>query len=66
MFVLGIFFVRGLFYNIVYVYVCKICEEKFGGCWWLFSWLGQKVKDSMHSSCQPSRHRYVILFLKGQ
>ena len=31
------FFVRGmqdiLFYNIVYAYVCKICEEKFGGCW---------------------------------
>ena len=21
-----------LFYNIVYAYVCKICEEKFGGC----------------------------------
>ena len=31
-----------LFYNIVYVYVCKICEEKFVGCWWSFSWLGQK------------------------
>ena len=25
-----------LFYNIVYVYVCKISEEKFGGCWWSF------------------------------
>ena len=34
-FVLQMFFVRGmqviLFYNIVYVYVCKIGEEKFGG-----------------------------------
>ena len=33
--VLGIFFVRGmqliLFYNVVYVYVCKIGEETFGG-----------------------------------
>ena len=24
--------------------------------------LGQKVKDSMHSSCRPSRLRFVILF----
>ena len=37
-FVLQIFFVTGmqiiLFYNVVYVYVyvCKIGEEKFGGC----------------------------------
>ena len=34
-------FVRGmqliLFYNVVYVYVCKIGEEKFGGCWRSFS-----------------------------
>ena len=46
-FVLWIFFVRGMqeiiFYNIMYAYVCKICEEKFGGCWWSFSWLGQSV-----------------------
>ena len=44
-FVLQIFFVRGmqviLFYNVVYVYVCKIGEEKFGGWWRSFSWLGQ-------------------------
>ena len=31
------------FYNILYAYVCKIYEEKFGGCWWSFSWLGQSV-----------------------
>ena len=30
--------------HIVYVYVCKICEEIFGGCWWSFSWLCQKLK----------------------
>ena len=31
-----------LFYKIVYVYVYVcICEEKLGGCWWSFSWLGQ-------------------------
>ena len=30
-----------LFYIIVYVYVCKISEKKFGGCWLSFSWLGQ-------------------------
>ena len=34
-FVLWIFFIRGmqviLFHNVVYVYVCKIGEEKFGG-----------------------------------
>ena len=23
--------------NIVYVYVCKVDEKKFGGYWWLFS-----------------------------
>ena len=36
-----------------YVYVCKICEETFGGCWWSFSWFGQKVKDSVHISRRP-------------
>ena len=40
-FVLWIFFVREmeliLFYNVVYVYVCKTSEEKFGGCWRSFS-----------------------------
>ena len=43
-FVLQIFFVRGmqviLFYNVVYVYVCKIGEEKFGGWCRSYSWLG--------------------------
>ena len=29
------------FYNIVYVYVCKIGEEKFGDCWLSFSLLCQ-------------------------
>jgi len=42
--------------NIVYVHVCKICET-LGGCLWLLAWLDQKVKDSMHSSCRPSRFR---------
>ena len=32
-----------LFYNIVYVYVCKTSEEKFGGCWRSFSYLGRTV-----------------------
>ena len=32
-----------LFYNIVYVYVCRTSEEKFGGCWRSFSWLGRTV-----------------------
>ena len=39
-----------LCYNIIYV--CKISEDKLGGCWWSFSWLGQKVKYNMHS-CMP-------------
>ena len=38
-----------LFYNIVYAYVCKTSEEKLGGCWRSFSWLGGKVQDSMHN-----------------
>ena len=33
-----------LFYNKVYAYVCKIGEEKLGGCLWLCSRLGQKIK----------------------
>ena len=53
-----------LFCNIVYEYVCKICEKKFDGCWWSFSWLGQKVKDNTHSSCRSSQPRYVILLIK--
>ena len=32
-----------LFYNIVYVYVCKTSDETFGGCWRSFSWLGRTV-----------------------
>ena len=40
-----------LFYNIVYVYVCKIDEEKFGGCWWSFSWLGQSNPVVWHPRC---------------
>jgi len=35
-----------LFCHMVYVYVCKICE-KFYGCWWSFSWLGQKVNKKV-------------------
>ena len=53
-----------LFCNIVYVYVYKICQETFGGCWWSFSWLGQKVKDSMYNSCRSIRLSYVIRLIK--
>ena len=38
-----------------YVYVCKMCDKKFGGCWWSFVWSVQKIKDIMRSSCRPSR-----------
>ena len=31
---------------------------------WSFSWLCQKVKDSMYSSRRPSRQYYVILILQ--
>ena len=34
-----------LFCNLVCVYIHKTCEEKFGGCKKLFSWLGQKVSN---------------------
>ena len=37
-----------LFYNVVYVCVCKIGEEKFGGCWWSFSWIGQSHPVAWH------------------
>ena len=40
-----------LFYNVVYVYVCKIGEERFGGCWWSFSWLGQSNPVAWHPRC---------------
>ena len=32
-----------IFCNVMYVHVCKICEEKLGDCWWSFAWLGQNV-----------------------
>ena len=34
----------------MYIYVCKKCE-KFGGCWRLFLWLGQKVIDNNTHPC---------------
>ena len=40
-----------LFYNVLYVYACKIGVEKFGGCWWLFSWLGQSNPVAWHPRC---------------
>ena len=40
-----------LFYSVVYVYVCKIGEEKFGGCWWSFLWLGQSNPVAWHPRC---------------
>ena len=50
--VLWIFFVRRmqviLFYN---VHVCNIGEEKFGGWWWSFSWLGQSNPIVWHLHC---------------
>ena len=46
------------------LYVCKICEEMIDGCWWSFSWLGQKVKDNIHSSCRSSGPLYVIFLIK--
>ena len=51
-----------LFCNIIYV--CKISEEKLSDCWWSVSWLGQKIKNNMHSSCRSGRLRYVILMIK--
>ena len=40
-----------LFYNVVYVYVCKIGEEKFGRWWMSFSWLGQSNPVVWHPHC---------------
>ena len=48
-----------IFGNIVYV--CNTCEKKFSACWWCFSWLGQKVKASMHSSCMSTTLRHFDL-----
>ena len=41
------------FCNIVYVYIyiSKICEKKFGGCLWSFSWLGQSNPVVWHPHC---------------
>ena len=35
-----------LFYNIVYVYVCKTSDEKFGGCWRLLAVVFMVRSDS--------------------
>ena len=42
-----------LFYNIVYVYVCKTSDEKFGGCWRSFSWLGRTVHVIVDTTRSP-------------
>ena len=39
------------FYNVVCVYLYKIGEEKFGGWWWSFSWLGQSNPVVWHLHC---------------
>ena len=45
------------FCNLLRVYVHKICEEKFGSCKKLFSWLGQKVnKKIMMPTAWPCAH----------
>ena len=52
----GVRGIQMIFFNVLFVYVCKICKEKFGGCWWLFSWLGQTVKDNnMHAQFTPTK-----------
>ena len=43
---------RWIFCNLVYV--CKICEEKFGNCW-SFSWLGQSNLVVWHPHCVSDR-----------
>ena len=35
--------------NVEYVYVYNICEERFGGSWWSFSWLGQSNPFGWHT-----------------
>ena len=40
-----------LFYNVAYAYVCKTGEEKFGGWWKSFSWLGQSNPVVWHPHC---------------
>ena len=36
-----------LFCNLMYVYVHKICDDKFGSCKKSFSWLGQQVNKKI-------------------
>ena len=40
-----------LFYNVVYVCVCKISEEKFASWWSSFSLLGQSNPVVWHPHC---------------
>ena len=40
-----------LFYNVVYVHVCKKGEKQFGGWWKSFSWLGQSNPVVCHPHC---------------
>ena len=51
-----------LFYNVVYLYVCKIGEEKFGGWWRSFSWLGQSNRVVGSSSVRMERSKqYTVI-----
>ena len=56
-----------IFFNVVYVYVCKKCEEKFGGFLWSFSWLGQKVADNnthaAHAQFTPTKKSKLCHFV---
>ena len=45
-----------IFYNVVYVYGCKIGEEKFGGWWWSFSWLGHLTLKELRTLRIPADH----------
>ena len=47
-----------LFYNVVYVYVCKIGEEKLGGSWWSFSWLRQSNPLPVTVPTNPLDHSF--------
>ena len=65
-----------LFYNVVYVYVCKIGEKQFGGWWRSFSFpanmivLGQHWQagingigpiHTLHSGCESGQCCQVVL-----
>ena len=57
--------VNYLFCNLVCVHVHKICDDKFGGCKKLCSWLDQKVNKNIangmtSSPSKTSRHRSVF------